>query len=196
MKFVIKNKEGKGYFSTDYESCVPVSKIDSLNAAGYQFYLDGKKISASSLKSKFANVVPPTVYEYSSDPVQESDITVHMYGDKRDKYPTSVYSTTTMGQKSNEEDAHTPNLSSPTIIESTTTEDTEVIVDDFNIDLSSVGFAINSRTIVCLNNGKVYKTQKDAGEDLNIDPANISYSITSGKAYKGYTFKKALEFMK
>lgn len=196
MNLIIKNKEGKGYFSTDYESCVPVSKIDSLNAAGYQFYLNGKKISASSLKSKFANVVPPTVYEYSSDPVQESDITVHMYGDKRDKYPTSVYSTTIMGKESNEEDVPFPNLSSPTIIESTTTEDTEVIVDDFNIDLSSVGFAINSRTIVCLNNGKVYKTQKDAGEDLNIDPANISYSITSGKAYKGYTFKKALEFVK
>lgn len=196
MNLIIKNKEGKGYFSTEYESCIPVSKIDSLNAAGYQFYLDGKKISASSLKSKFANVVPPTVYEYTFDPVQESDITVHMYGDKRDKYPTSVYSTTIMGKESNEEDTHSLNLSSPTIIESTTTEDTEIIVDDFNIDLSSVGFAINSRTVVCLNNGKVYKTQKDAGEDLNIDPANISYAITSGKAYRGYTFKKALEFVK
>lgn len=200
MKLVIKNKEGKSYFSTEYESCVPVDKLDSLNHSGYQFFLDGKKVSLSTMKSTFSTIPELEIYQHTSDNVEESDITIHKYGDsKKDRYPVEVISREVFGSK------HVENITevsvdtaveSIDIVDKESPKSEEVVVDSFNIDLSSIGFPVNSRTIVCLNNGKVYKTQKEAGEDLDIDPVNISYSISTDKPYKGYTFKKAMEFVK
>lgn len=203
MKFVVKNKEGKSFFSTEYESCVPMTKIDSMNSAGYTFWVDGKKTSLSALKSIFKNIQPPTVYEYNTDPITEEDITIHMYGDKKkDIYPTEVVSTVRMGQKSGSsedtdpKEIHENTISVPkTAVENIDSEKSDDF-EEFKLDINKVGFPLNSRSIICLNNGRVYKTQKDAGIDLNIDPVNISYSMSTGKPYKGYTFRKALEFVK
>lgn len=60
-------------------------------------------------------------------------------------------------------------------------------------DLPAVDFPITSRCVVCLQNNKVYKNQKEAAEDLNIDASWISWCITQKKEYKGYTFKKVVD---
>ena len=200
MKFVIKNKDGKGLFSTENESCVPVEKLDSMNAAGLTFWIDGKKTSLSNTKSRFKDVKPFTVYEYEDSPVTEDDITIHTYGDpEKDFFPTTVFHRVVKGTDSSESDT-VPEVSSNTVpivqVHEPEEKKEEVIVDDFKVDLSSVGFPINSRTIVCLNNGKIYKTQTEAGKELKLDPASINTAISTNKPYKGYTFKKALEFVK
>ncbi len=63
-----------------------------------------------------------------------------------------------------------------------------------SVDFTSVDFPITSRTIVCLNNNKVYRNQTEAAKDLKIDPSYISDCICHNKEYKGYKFKKAVDF--
>lgn len=196
MKFVVKNKDGKGLFSTEHESCVPVEKLDSMNSVGLTFWIDGKKTSLSATKARFKDVNPPVVYDYEDTPVEESDITIHMYGNKdKDEYPVEVISSVRKGSNPTLEHEVETNKS-VTVEEKKENKSEEVKVDDFKIDFDNLGFAINSRSIVCLNNGKVYRTQTEAGKDLKLDPASISTSISTNKPYKGYTFKKALEFIK
>ena len=61
------------------------------------------------------------------------------------------------------------------------------------INITDVDFPVTSRTILCKTTGKIYRTQKDAGEDLGIDPSWISYCITQNKEYKGYEFAKVID---
>lgn len=146
MEFLIKDRDGRGVFKTHYPQCVPLHHIDSMNAHNYQFYLDGKKISASTVKSTFSDVEPLSKELDSTAPVESEPKIQAEFTEKSDK-----------------------------------------------IDLSSVDFPITSRTIVCMNNKKVYRNQKEAGYDLNIDPSSISYSMSQNKPYKGYTFVKAVD---
>lgn len=199
MKFVVKNKEGKGLFSTEYASCVPVEKLDSMNSAGLTFWIDEKKTSLSATKNKFKDVKPPVVYEYDDSPIEESDITIHMYGDaEKDVYPVEVVSRIING--SNSELEQKVEIDRDVTVDVEKKEEKsrsdEVKVEGFEIDFKNLGFAINSRCIVCLNNGKVYRTQSEAGKELKLDPASISTAISTNKPYKGYIFKKALEFVK
>ena len=53
-------------------------------------------------------------------------------------------------------------------------------------------FPITNRTIICVNTGKYYKNQKEAADEYHCDSANISYCVTTGKAYKGLYFKRVL----
>lgn len=198
MKFVVKNKEGKRLFSTEYECCVPVEKLDSMNSAGLTFCIDGKKTSLSATKNKFKDVKPPVVYEYDS-PIEESDITIHMYGDKeKDVYPVEVVSSVINGSdsKPKQEMEIACDVTVDIKEKEEKSKSDEVKVKGFEIDFKNLGFTINSRCIVCLNNGKVYRTQSEAGKELKLDPASISTAISTNKPYKGYTFKKALEFVK
>lgn len=45
------------------------------------------------------------------------------------------------------------------------------------------------RPIRCLNNGKQYKNMSEAGKDLGLDSALISYSLKVGRPTKGYSFE-------
>lgn len=45
------------------------------------------------------------------------------------------------------------------------------------------------RSIRCINNGKVYKTMSEAGKNLGIDSAQISYSLKVNRPTKGYSFE-------
>lgn len=45
------------------------------------------------------------------------------------------------------------------------------------------------KSIKCLNNNKVYKNMSEAGRDLGIDSALISYSLKVGRPTKGYSFE-------
>lgn len=44
------------------------------------------------------------------------------------------------------------------------------------------------KSIICINNGKTYKNMSEAGRDLGIDSALISYSLKVGRPTKGYSF--------
>lgn len=61
------------------------------------------------------------------------------------------------------------------------------------IDLEHLDFPITSRTVVCMNTGKVYKNQSEAAKDLKIDPSYISDCVCKDKEYKGYRFKRAVD---
>lgn len=140
IKFQIKDKDGKGLFYTEIESCVPIDKIDSMNSAGLLFYLNGRRISASNLKSQF---------DYTS--------------------PENVETGSASGEKST------------------------TISEETNNVTYTADFPVTSRTILCITTGKLYRTQKEAGEDLNLDPYYISYAIANNTEYKGYLFKKAMD---
>lgn len=45
------------------------------------------------------------------------------------------------------------------------------------------------RPIRCINNGKQYKNMSEAGKDLGLDSALISYSLKVGRPTKGYSFE-------
>ena len=59
-------------------------------------------------------------------------------------------------------------------------------------ELPELDFPITNRTIICVNTGKYYKNQKEAADEYHCDSANISYCVTTGKAYKGLYFKRVL----
>lgn len=73
---------------------------------------------------------------------------------------------------------------------------TEVDVKETSVESNAVvdpGFPITAKTIICVNTGKVYKNQKAAADEYKVDPANISYCVTTGKSYKGLFFKRVIE---
>lgn len=45
------------------------------------------------------------------------------------------------------------------------------------------------RSIRCKNNNKIYRNMSEAGKDLGIDSAQISYSLKVGRPTKGYEFE-------
>lgn len=51
-------------------------------------------------------------------------------------------------------------------------------------------FPITSRTVICIETGIYYKTQKEAAEQLNIDFYELNSAINKGISVNGYTFKK------
>ena len=73
---------------------------------------------------------------------------------------------------------------------------TEVDVKETSVESDAVvdpGFPITAKTIICVNTGKMYKNQKAAADEYKVDPANISYCVTTGKSYKGLFFKRVIE---
>ena len=73
---------------------------------------------------------------------------------------------------------------------------TELGVEETSVESNSVvdpGFPITAKTIICVNTGKMYKNQKAAADEYKVDPANISYCVTTGKSYKGLFFKRVIE---
>lgn len=73
---------------------------------------------------------------------------------------------------------------------------TEVDIKETSVESNAVvdpGFPITAKTIICVNTGKMYKNQKAAADEYKVDPANISYCVTTGKSYKGLFFKRVIE---
>lgn len=50
-----------------------------------------------------------------------------------------------------------------------------------------------SRSVRCIETGKVYHNQSAAAKDLGIDPAQVSDSIKTGRPRSGYTFERVLD---
>lgn len=148
MEFSIRNKDGQRVFFTEYESCIPLENLDSMNNAGMTFYLDNKKVSIAALRTQFKDVKPVEVV------------------DDKDQVSTSE------AEDLPSEDDFT----------------TESTLDTLQLD-----FPVTSRTIICLNNNKIYRNQKEAAEDLQIDINWVSYSVTQKREYRGYTFKKVVD---
>lgn len=129
MKFeVVRKYDNKTMMSTEHESCIGFEHLDSQESSGYYFRLDGKKITAKELKTRF---------NYNGDNVQHSTATVI----------------------------------------------------DSNTELPSTSSVRKVRPIRCINNGKIYKNMSEAGKDIGLDSALISYSLKVGRPTKGYTFE-------
>lgn len=63
---------------------------------------------------------------------------------------------------------------------------------DKNDDLSATSTSATTRkvrSIRCINNGKQYRNMSEAGKDLGLDSALISYSLKVGRPTKGYSFE-------
>lgn len=169
VKFSVKDKSGNILFCTDYASCVPLENLDSMNSSGLLFYIDDKKQSLSSVKSFFKNTEPVKVPKYRQFDAQ-LDFELDKIGPIE---PEGVKLSKPISKKS-KTISLIPNKPK-------------------NIDLTSVGFPITSRCIVCLNNSKVYRNQTEAAKDLKIDSSYISDCICHNKEYKGYKFKRAID---
>lgn len=129
MKFeVVRKYDNKTMMSTEHESCIGFEHLDSQESSGYYFRLDGKKITAKELKTRFT---------YNEDNVQHNTATVI----------------------------------------------------DSNTELPSTSSVRKVRPIRCINNGKIYKNMSEAGKDIGLDSALISYSLKVGRPTKGYTFE-------
>ena len=56
--------------------------------------------------------------------------------------------------------------------------------------VSKFGKATTTIVIQCVETGEEFKTQSEAARKYNIDPAQVSDSIKTGRPRSGYTFKK------
>lgn len=52
-------------------------------------------------------------------------------------------------------------------------------------------FPITSRTIICIETGEYFRTQKEASEQMNLNLNELNIAVNTGKSIEGYTFKKA-----
>lgn len=184
MKFQVKNQQNQVMFCTEDESCIPSNDaLDSMSSVNMTFYIDGKKISLSSLKSRKSSDSRTTKLEVRSDKSEnkntssETKITPKPETDAKTIVRSVSNSTSKKTGKS------------ISLIPNRTKSDDKSAVNN----KTTPDFPITSRCVICINNGKMYRNQKEAEEDLGIDPSWISWCITKNKEYKGYTFKKAVE---
>lgn len=184
MKFQVKNQQNQVMFCTEDESCIPSNDaLDSMSNVNMTFYIDGKKISLSSLKSRKLSDSKTAKPEVKPDKSEDN---------------TTLDSTGITSKPSTDAKPVVKSVPNPTskktgksisLIPNKTKSDVKSVVDS----KTTPDFPITSRCVICINNGKMYRNQKEAGEDLGIDPSWISWCITKNKEYKGYTFKKAVK---
>ena len=60
----------------------------------------------------------------------------------------------------------------------------------YNALLSRFGGRVKQIVIQCVETGDEFKTQSEAARFFNIDPAQVSDSIKTGRPRSGYTFTK------
>ena len=122
MKFeVVRSSDDGTMMSTEYKSCIPYEYVDSMSQSGYYFRLDGKKISAKSVK---------------------------------------------LLQKDESEAKLSIDTNKPSETNS------------------------RSKSIRCVDTGEIFKNQAEAARHFNIDPAQVSDSIKTGRPRSGHTFEK------
>ena len=52
--------------------------------------------------------------------------------------------------------------------------------------------AVKAKGVRCKDTGEVFKNQAEAARHFNIDPAQVSDSIKTGRPRSGYTFEKVI----
>ena len=57
---------------------------------------------------------------------------------------------------------------------------------------SNIDTEYTSRSVICVETGRRYKTQSEAAKDIGIDPAQVSDSIKTGRPRSGYTFRRVI----
>ena len=124
MKFeVVRSSDDHTMMSTEYKSCILYEYVDSMSQSGYYFRLDGKKISAKSVK---------------------------------------------LLQKDESEAKLSIDTNKPSETNS------------------------RSNSIRCVDTGEIFKNQAEAARHFNIDPAQVSDSIKTGRPRSGHTFEKVV----
>lgn len=167
---VIRGYDNKPMLRTEYESCIPYDDLESLDRAGYKFKLDGKAVSYKFMMNR-RNLTVTT--GGSADPLGlmnpsvESEEVKHSNETESPSEPVVI--------------VHTDNA---TLNELQGTLPEETTVDE-SIDKPR---SRKSKPVKCLETGMIYNNQAEAAKALNINPAYVSMSISSGKPAKGYTF--------
>lgn len=62
-----------------------------------------------------------------------------------------------------------------------------------SFDISESNTSINkttSKSVRCVDTGEIFKNQAEAARHFNIDPAQVSDSIKTGRPRSGHTFEK------
>lgn len=61
-----------------------------------------------------------------------------------------------------------------------------------NVTSTSKTPPTRSKQVRCVDTGKIYKNQAEAAKDLNIDPAQVSDSIKTGRPRSGHLFERVV----
>lgn len=56
----------------------------------------------------------------------------------------------------------------------------------------SVREAYSNKSVRCIDTGEIFKNQAEAARHFNIDPAQVSDSIKTGRPRSGHTFEKVV----
>lgn len=74
-------------------------------------------------------------------------------------------------------------------------EDRIEIQSSVNTDAEtkSTAVSVKAKGIRCKDTGEVFKNQAEAARHFNIDPAQVSDSIKTGRPRSGYTFEKVID---
>ena len=76
------------------------------------------------------------------------------------------------------------------------TANTAQLCNDSNVaqsDVKHVNTNQMSKRVRCIDTGEIFKNQSEAAKHFNIDPAQVSDSIKTGRPRSGYTFERVIE---
>lgn len=154
---------------TNYVECIPWDNLDSMVANGVTFRVNGKKITKAKLRELYFGKT-----------------TAEVIGESAAAVPKSTESTkdqvTVRPDPAPEKPADKPELSG-----------TYVEVYDEHGPICHINAQTASfKEIKCLEDGKVFKNQSAAARYYDIDPAQVSDSIKTGRKRSGYTFGKVI----
>lgn len=62
-----------------------------------------------------------------------------------------------------------------------------------NAETKSASVSAKCKGVRCKDTGEVFKNQAEAARHFNIDPAQVSDSIKTGRPRSGYTFEKVID---
>lgn len=91
--------------------------------------------------------------------------------------------------KNNVRKAIAESLGNPATVSSVSSNAPSSIPD---MPAEHISSTVTSKSVRCIETGKIYKNQAEAARDLNIDPAQVSDSIKSGRPRSGYRFERVL----
>lgn len=187
MLFEVVNRLGNTVMQTQYETCVyDTDDLTSLHKAGYRFKVDGKFVNLgkvlSAVKESAANSEP---IEPTSPVPEKAEVVEEVVASN----PTTVSATEEVQVENSVEEVEAP------IPDKSAAEEVESVMD--RVQKPTTTKLITARpssgkkfVIRCKETGQTWEKQSWAAKELDIDAAQVSDSIKTGKTRSGYTFEK------
>lgn len=177
MKFqVIRKSDNSPMMGTDYVSCIPFDQIDSLNEL-YYFKVLGKKMNSAQVKNAFRSRYPVAVKGIAIESVGTipDDLLSTPGKVVQEKVDEEVEDRRVAKANAQGKPVNTvKNLSNTKPADTAQSKST-------------------SKRVRCIDTGEVFDTQSAAAKHFNIDPAQVSDSIKTGRPRSGYTFEKVVQ---